>query len=113
MSDRATQRIVEAVERAIRQVMPASLANPTVDIVTDGIRKLVYINGQRIDGVLDIELPVKNGEFGPQINLRLHADEIVQRTVSADEFKQMLHGSDAAHKVSPPPPLRDEKFRTW
>lgn len=106
MSDSATQRIVDAIGQAIPQVVPTSRAHPKVDIVANGTRKLVYINGQRINGVLDIELPTKAGEFSPQIKLHLLADEIVQRTVSADEFKQMLDGV-----VADPPEMRDERFR--
>lgn len=106
MSDTATQRIVDAVERAIRRAMPTSRGNSKVDIVTDGVRKLVYLNGQRINGLLDIELPVKADEFGPQIALRLVADEIVQRTVSADEFKQMLNGGEVADRSNPIPQPR-------
>ena len=67
-------------------------ANPTlprVDIVIEGFSKLVYINGHRINGVLDIELPNKQGEIGPQIVLRIVADEIVQRTVSTCGLNSM------------------------
>lgn len=103
MGDTATQRIVDAVERAIRQVMKASSTHPKVDIVTDGVRRLVYINGHRINGVLNIELPVKAREIGPQIALHIVADEIVHRTVSTDEFKQMLQGPDAVLRANPIP----------
>jgi hypothetical protein len=90
MNEDAEKRLMESVRHAIRLLSGTSKAHSAVDIVTDGVRKLVCINGRRINGVLGIELPVKNGEFGPRINLQLMADEIVQRTVSADEFNQML-----------------------
>lgn len=102
MSDDLTRRIADAVEREIRRMPPANRAHAKVDIFTDGIRKLVYIDGHRINGVLDIDLPVKAGEFGPQIKLHMMADEIVQRAVGADEFKRMLQGeaTDATHPAN-------------
>lgn len=62
---------------------------PKVEIITTGIRNLVFINGHRINHVLDIQHPVSRDEFGPQLILRIHADEIVHRTVSDDEFKRL------------------------
>ena len=91
MSDSATQRIVDSVERTTRQ-LERSNPHPKVKIVTEGIRKLVYINGQRIDGVLSIDIPTEAGEFGPSIKLHLLADEIVLSVVSVAEYRQIVGG---------------------
>lgn len=63
--------------------------SPKIEIVTNGIQSLVYINGQRINRVLDVQLPVRRDEIGPQVVLKIHADEIVQRTVSGEEYKRL------------------------
>lgn len=77
------------VERVFYEREPSPKTPPKVEIVTGGIGALVFINGHRINSVLDIQLPVRGDEIGPQIVLKLHADEIVQRKVSAEEWKRL------------------------
>lgn len=60
-----------------------------VEMVTNGVHKLLFINGQRINRVMDIELPVKAGEVSPQIVVKLWADEIIQRRVEGAEYKRL------------------------
>lgn len=82
----------EDVERVFYERDAQEQGAGQVEIVTAGTARLVYINGHRVRNVLDIELPIAQGDFGPQIVLRLHADKIVQRTVSGEEFKRLKDG---------------------
>lgn len=72
-----------------QEVVKNPAAMPKVDIVTTGARSLAYINGHRVNGILDVKILVERGEVTPQIVLTLHADEIVLRTVSSDEFRRL------------------------
>ncbi len=89
MKEIRVKMLGEDVERVFYERGPQDQGASQVEIVTAGALRLVYINGQRLRNVLDIELPIAQGDFGPQIVLRLHADKIVQRTVSGEEFKRL------------------------
>lgn len=89
MKEIRVRMLGEDVERVFYERDPQEQGAGQVEIVTAGSLRLVYINGHRVRNVLDIELPTAQGDFGPQIVLRLHADKIVQRTVSGEEFKRL------------------------
>lgn len=60
-----------------------------VEIVTQGVWHLLFINGQRIDRVLDIDLAQRSGQVGPQIRLALNPAEIKVRSVDGEEFRRL------------------------
>lgn len=77
------------VERVFYEKPEQPKGGPFVEIVSGGVGCLVYINGHRINGVLDIQLPIVRDEIAQQVVLKLHAKEIVQRTVSSEEYKRL------------------------
>lgn len=84
--------VEDDVERVFYERPADPKAPAKVEIVTAGLGSLVYINGQRLSHVMSIELPVTCNEISPQIVLKLHASDIVQRTVSSQEFKRLVDG---------------------
>jgi len=81
--------IDDDVERVFYERPADTKSSPKVEIITAGVGTLVLINGQRINGVLGIDLPVRRDEIGPQVVLKLHASEIHQRNVTGEEFKRL------------------------
>lgn len=61
----------------------------SVQIVACGFGNLVFINGQRVNDVLKVELPVKPEEIAPQVVLTLWAKEVRHTRVSPEEWKQL------------------------
>ena len=80
----------EDVERVFHETAPSTKEAPFIEFVTTGVRGLLFIDGRRVNGVLDIQFPCKFDEVAPQVVLTLHAKQITQRTVSGEEYKRLL-----------------------
>lgn len=76
----------------------AGPSNPTapqqaarVEVVVCGLgRKMLLINGHRIDRVLEIDLDLgRRGELGPTVKITLHTADIQVREVDSEEFLRL------------------------
>ncbi|RYF76811.1 MAG: hypothetical protein EOO22_00795 [Comamonadaceae bacterium] len=76
--------------RSTHQVAPSKA--PEVEIISNGVSRLVYVNRHRIDKVLDIDTNAGLGDLNPRVALTLHARSITQRLVSGEEWKRLAHG---------------------
>ncbi len=88
LADDFERVFVDAAARALAAAEPNQ-----VEILTAGTRRMVFVNGQRIDRVLDIQLPAGIGEIGPVIAMKFVAKQIMQREVSGEEFKKLQCGA--------------------
>lgn len=79
----------EDVERVFHEKAPDTREAPVIEFVTTGVGGLLFIDGRRVNGVLDIQFPCKRGDVAPQVVLTLHAKQITQRTVSGEEYKRL------------------------
>lgn len=86
-----TFRYIESdVERVIPELpRTESAREPRVEIVTNGVQRMVFVNGHRINCITSIEAPREAGKIGPSIVLGIHASEIVERLVGRDEWKAL------------------------
>ncbi|MBS0227682.1 MAG: hypothetical protein JSS23_03185 [Proteobacteria bacterium] len=89
MSEIRVKLAGEDVERVFHEKAPETKEAPVVEFVTTGIGGLLFIDGRRVNGVIDIQFPRKDGQIAPQVVLTLHAKQIIQRTVSGEEFKRL------------------------
>ena len=70
-----------------------------VELVTDGVRTLVFVDGVQLRHVLEFNIPVNAGEITPQIKVTLHPEQINIRHVDSAEFKSLKDGALAeVHK---------------
>ena len=83
----------EDVERVIPAPAPAAApAAQKVEIVHDGGRRLLFIDGKRIDKVLTIETPRDKDSIAGMVKVSFVASEIVEREVSREQFAALLRG---------------------
>lgn len=81
-----------------------------VELVTDGLRTLVFVDGVQLRHVLELNVPVDFDEIKPQITVTLHPEQINIRHVSASEFKSLKDGALAeVHKGERIIPAADNK----
>lgn len=79
------------------RVMPAPAPTVTpaaqkVEIAHDGGRRLLFIDGKRIDKVLTIETPRDKDSIAGMVKVSFVASEIVEREVSREQFAALLRG---------------------
>lgn len=60
-----------------------------VEILHDGVHRLIFVNGQPIGQVLKLETPRGIGQLAGVVDLSFVAAEIVERRVSRDEFNAL------------------------
>lgn len=60
-----------------------------VQIVSNGGRKLIFIDGLMLSHVLDINVPLGIGEISPQVTIKFHPERVTLRDVGNAEFKAM------------------------
>lgn len=60
-----------------------------VEILHDGVRRLIFVNGHPIGQVLALETPRGIGQLAGVVDLSFVAAEIVERKVSRDEFNAL------------------------
>lgn len=60
-----------------------------VEILHDGVHRLIFVNGHPIGQVLKLETPRDVGALAGVVNLSFVAAEIVERKVSRDEFNAL------------------------
>ncbi|MFG0787935.1 hypothetical protein [Delftia tsuruhatensis] len=60
-----------------------------VEILHDGVRRLIFVNGHPIGQVLRLETPRGVGQLAGVVELSFVAAEIVERKVSRDEFNAL------------------------
>ena len=62
--------------------------------LSDGMRRLFFINGVQVPQVLGIETPRNHGELAGVVSISFVANEIVERHVSSAEFKKLRTAPD-------------------
>ncbi|WP_416820252.1 hypothetical protein [Delftia tsuruhatensis] len=85
------RHLEDSVERMI-QAQPQALApdlGQKVEILHDGVRRLIFVNGHPIGQVLKLETPRGIGQLAGVVDLSFVAAEIVERRVSRDEFNAL------------------------
>nr|WP_180317988.1 hypothetical protein [Delftia acidovorans] len=60
-----------------------------VEILHDGVHRLIFVNGHPIGQVLKLETPRNGGMLAGIVDLSFVASEIVERKVSRDEFNAL------------------------
>lgn len=60
-----------------------------VEILHDGVHRLIFVNGHPIGQVLKLETPRSGGMLAGVVDLSFVAAEIVERKVSRDEFNAL------------------------
>lgn len=60
-----------------------------MEILHDGVRRLIFVNGHPIGQVLKLETPRGVGQLVGVVDLSFGAAEIVGRRVSRDEFNAL------------------------
>jgi hypothetical protein len=90
MSEIRVKLFGEDVERVFHEKAPETKEAPVVEFVTTGVGGLLFIDGRRVNGVLDIQFPSCQGQIAPQVVLTLHAKQVIQRAVSREEYKRLL-----------------------
>ncbi len=60
-----------------------------VEILHDGVHRLIFVNGHPIGQVLKLETPRDGGKLAGIVELSFVAAEIVERRVSRDEFNAL------------------------
>ena len=60
-----------------------------VEILHDGVHRLIFVNGHPIGQVLKLETPRDVLALAGVVDLRFVASEIVERKVSRDEFNAL------------------------
>lgn len=73
-------------------VPPSVPANPKVEILFYGGRRLVFVNGRQMRQVLSIETPRSEDEVAGIVELRFIASEIVEREISREQFDALMKG---------------------
>ena len=63
-----------------------------VELVTDGLRTLIFVDGVQLHQVLELNVPVVFDEIKPQITVTLCPEQINIRQVRASEFKSLGDG---------------------
>lgn len=88
------RRLEDDVERVIpvRPADPTEAQGPKVEILFNGCRRVILVNGHRIPKVLEIETPRHRGSIAGTVKVSLMASEIVERGVSREEFDALLRG---------------------
>lgn len=89
MSEIRVKLAGEDVERVFHEKAPETKEAPVVELVTTGVGGLLFIDGRRVNGVLDIQFPSGPGQIAPQVVLTIHAKQVIQRTVSGEEYKRL------------------------
>lgn len=88
----------EDVERVLSEtrLAPMEAKGAKVEILFNGCRRVILVNGHRIPKVLDIETPRHRGSIAGTVKVSLMASEIVERGVSREEFDALLRGDGLA-----------------
>lgn len=60
-----------------------------VQIISNGFHRLIFINGHRLAEVLEFDTPRVLGEAAGQVAVTFLATEIVERTVSREEWDRL------------------------
>lgn len=89
MSEIRVKLAGEDVERVFHEKAPDTKGAPVIEFVTTGVGGLLFIAGRRVNGVLDIQFPSGPGQIAPQVVLTIHAKQVIQRTVSGEEYKRL------------------------
>lgn len=76
-----------------------------VQIISNGVQRLVYVNGHQVREVLALDTPRKVGELCGRVVLTFIASEIVERTVSTEEWARL----SAEVASAPLPPHQQER----
>ncbi len=85
------RRLEDSTERILPkkpQVLAPDLGQK-VEILHDGVRRLIFVNGHPIGQVLRLETPRGVGQLAGVVELSFVATEIVERKVSRDEFNAL------------------------
>ncbi|MDL5036833.1 hypothetical protein QRD40_10790 [Comamonas sp. Y6] len=64
-----------------------------VEILTNGCRKLIFIDGMMLHSVLDIDVPLEQGEIAPRVTIKLHPELVTIRQVDGKWITDMLKPS--------------------
>lgn len=84
---------VEDVECGAPALAPAAApVAQKVEIIHDGGRRMLFIDGKRIDKVLTIETPRDKDSIAGMVKVSFVASEIVEREVSREQFAALLRG---------------------
>ena len=73
-----------------------------IEIVTDGVHKLIYIDGMQLRQVLDVELPLEMDVLSPQITITLHPESVEVRKVDSQQFRDMRAAQHPGERIIPP-----------
>jgi hypothetical protein len=61
-----------------------------VEILFNGVRRLVFVNGRQVRQVLSIETPRSVDEMAGIVELKFIASEIVEREISREQFDALM-----------------------
>ena len=61
-----------------------------VEILFNGVRRLVFVNGRQVRQVLSIETPRSVDEMAGIVELKFIASEIVEREISQEQFDALM-----------------------
>lgn len=88
------RRIEDDVERIIPTQAKAQAHDSAqkVEILHDGVHRLLFVNGHPIGQLLKLETPRGVGMLAGVLDISFVASEIVERKVSRDEFAAVKSG---------------------
>lgn len=89
-------------ERVLMERATPKQEKHRIEIVTDGVHKLIYIDGMQLQQVLDVELPLEMGEISPRITITLHPESVEVRKVDSQQFKDMQAAQHPGERIIPP-----------
>lgn len=87
-----------------------------VEIVSNGTRSLVFIDGVQVPNALSFEVLTEPGEVPQRVKLTFIAEKITFRKAENREFATLLWDADSAKTneiPSDPQPIDQVKCRLW